>query len=419
MKRLLAMLFVITLAVMPTIAQTEQWSVLLLNDTTSELLEVYADGTRVNHDLGLPDDFFDDISHVSISSDGSLLAVCKGDYTNFESPTFTLKVFDLTTDSLVSTTELGVHTYCDTGQYAFSPDARQISVSLLNVTGTSAGWELLHLDVATGTLLHRLTDQSPEVQAVSSAPKGMFPNIRVVDATSIGFAMGTWPFSSRPSIALTWDFVANTVTNSPEWAAFRESTLVTEAGVTSALVGLDENLPADEIGGLLSSNFVQVTEPGADPIIVYTNTEDVIAFDSANFINNGASLAILVIQGDPPQSEVITGSYWVAINRDGSRTLLTDETTAIYDQVFGAPNGFVVLTANGGPTADILTFQLDYTTGDTTTTLWTNAGDVSKHSWNVVWVSPSPVSADLPSFQHVSPPLVTPTIAAPEATETP
>jgi hypothetical protein len=419
MKCLLAVLFVITLAVMPTSSQTEQWSVLLLNSTNFELLQVYADGTTVSHDLGLPDDFFDDISHVSISSDGSLLAACKGDYTNFERPTFTLMVFDLTMDSLVSTTDLGVHTHCDTGQYAFSPDAKQVSVSLLNVTGTSAGWELLNLDVATGTVLHRLTDQSPEVRAVSSAPAGMFPNIRAVNATSISFAMGTWPFPSRPSIALTWDFVANTVTNSPEWAAFRASTLVTEAGVTSALIGLDENLPADDIGGMISSNFVQVTEPGADPVIVYINTEDVIDFRSASFINNGESLAIQVFEGDPPGSEVVTGSYWVTINRDGSRTLLTNEPPVIFTPVFGAPNGFLLLIASEDPTSGTLTFQLDYTTGDTTRTLWTNAGDASNRSWNIIWVSPSPVSGDLPPFQPVSPPPPTPTIAAPEATETP
>lgn len=74
----------------------------------------------------------------------------------------------------------------------------------------------------------------------------------------------------------------------------------------------------------------------------------------------------------------------------------------ISEVLLGAPNGFVLLVAMSDPATNITHFQLDYTTDGTITTLWINVGDTSNHFWDIAWVTPAPVTADLPPFQPAS-----------------
>jgi hypothetical protein len=405
----LALLFVLMLAVAPALAQSEQWSVVLINTTTSDLLRVYADGTTETYDLDLPDYTLNRLS-MSVSADGNLFAYCQGDYTVQEKPTFAVNIYDLRTRTLIVEYDLGAGLNCNLGPYAFSPDATSLSLALLNYFNgdpnadtTRPIWEILNLDVATGTVLHRLNEQSPEVQAVFNPVERwtLMPYIQDVTANTVSFALVMWATDASPSQALTWDFAANTVTAAPEWEDFGASTLVTPAGVTSASVGLDDSLPAGEAGGPIpSTNRVQVTEPGADPVTVYINTEDLPV--TTEFINNGNSLAIQVLQGfDMTQPDVMQGNYWLALNRDGSLTTLTEPITN-FNVLTAAPDGFVLLVAISDLATNITHFQLDYTTDGTTTNLWNNAGDTSNHFWEIAWVTPSTISEDLPPFTPAS-----------------
>ncbi|MBC8170747.1 MAG: hypothetical protein H7X77_03720, partial [Anaerolineae bacterium] len=110
-------------------------------------------------------------------------------------------------------------------------------------------------------------------------------------------------------------------------------------------------------------------------------------------------LAVQVLEGfDPAQPEVVRGNYWLAINRDGSITALTDPIQN-FNVLRAAPNGSILFTGNMDQGTGITTFKLDYLRPDgTMTTLWDNTGDTANHFWDIAWVTPSPVSADLTPF---------------------
>lgn len=399
---------VLGVLVTPALAQTDQWSMYLYNGNTGELVRVFADATQQTYTLDLPENGFISSRDMAFSADGNRVAYCVISYPTSSGdqpalPDATLFVRDLVAGTNLLEQDLGNAIGCATGQAGLSADMSQVTVALANYFPqdpaadlTKPAWQILVLDVASGSILQELNTNSQPVLDIGLMMEGaMLPQVRVFQNNQVVFAAVPYGIGGTPQVtAYRWDIGTGTLAVEPEGAFNHFGADVLPATNEAVWTGANPNLPAAEPAGPVGyGNVVMLAAGSAEPVTIYHSPDWTLI--AAKFINGGTHVAVLHFPSyDPNQPIGAQLTKWVAVDRGGNAVDL--QTGVEYSDIAAAPQGYAFLrTSYPDPNnAELVRFSLEYYQGSQMTELWSS----ETPTWEIAWSAQTPVPADLPPF---------------------
>ncbi|MBI5668171.1 MAG: hypothetical protein HZC41_09205 [Chloroflexi bacterium] len=400
MRRLALVIGLVLLAVFPAFGQAAAWSVYLYNGMTKELLRVNEDGSTESFNLGLAENEYIGSFDMAFSSDGGRVAFCIPVFDGQSNQgRATLVVRDITAETDIVRQDLGEAIGCRVGREGYNDDASRLAVSLANPFPPDTGkplWRILLLDAATGTTVDELNPTYPALAEYPLLTQGpVLPFVQRFTADDLIFAEVPYGIGGGAEWqAYRWSFDSGAVEPVEGWGNIGLAWLPTTGEI--AYVAADDALPAAQpVGPFPPFNVVRLHDADGGPRTIYHNGDESPA--GTVFINDGRELAILLMEGyDAAQPDQATLQRWVALNRDGSRRDLTENS--IYVQLMGAPGGYVTLTQQlNDQTMGTQQFTLGYGAEGNTRELWTSPQGTDQ-SWELAWVTPGTPAADLPPF---------------------
>ncbi len=396
---------------------TEPWAVYLSSFETLQIQQFNGDGSVVTHQLE-PGTENALSGSAAFSPDETKIAYCAtppfSDDPNATPPPPINRVVvrDLAAGSSLFEAEIGELSACNLTTESFSLDGSRVAVGTIppfpggpEMPEGEASWTLYVLDAASGDTIATLDSLSPELSAlgIDTAQTFMMPYVRRVEGDLVTFALVNWFTEGLPSYdAFVWDTSANTVTEAPLWGRPFADEIRTADGFEFVYTMLDENQPAANPGGPMpEANTVVVQREGGEPVVVYTNTEEIIM--SVRYINDGAALAIGLLgafemEGDVPVDQP---QRFVMLSRDGTLTDLTEPVVNGSVDVRPVPGGYIHYVRTFNPEDMSTTGTLNANIGGEATTLWTD--EPGSQGWNLIYATQPDLSGvSLPEFTPAS-----------------
>ncbi|MBN1679028.1 MAG: hypothetical protein JW966_01965 [Anaerolineae bacterium] len=378
----------------------------LYNGMTGELVRVnFLDGAQESFDLGLPEGVFVGGYDMVLDSTGSRFAFCQTILPEGESvPQARLIVRDLAAGVNILEQDFGTAIGCKAG--AFNTDETQITVGKVNYfpgdPNTDPGdgspmWDLLVLDIASGTTVQHLDSTDPLVaQAGMMTDMPLIPLVRVFDDSGLTFVETPYGVGGVFQLnAFRWTPGSAALEPVPYWGEMVIDYLETTGEFVWAAI--DPNLASGQpMGPMGAFNVLKVADASGERTI-YHEAEWTISVP--RFINDGQQIAVMLYPPfNPDAPNEIPNPRWIAIDRSGA---VTDIGTSVeYSDVANAPGGYALLTvAYSGDNYENTTYTLTHHAGAEVRTLWT--ADTS--GWELVWTSPPAYSMELAPFPAVTP----------------
>ncbi|MCC6615836.1 MAG: hypothetical protein IT320_20365 [Anaerolineae bacterium] len=405
----LVLCLLLVLAIAPAGAQAQaDWSVYLYNSANPELVRVYADGTQVTYDLGLPEGVFLNPFDMAFTRDGERLAYCmQGASTdpNSGQPTSQVVIRDLANAVNLHVIDFGPVIGCRLS--TFSADDTQLVVGTINYFPGAPGapedlavWQLFVVDVASGQPVDLVNSKSNPLFEAEPVTRGAFlPDARYFDNNQIVFSLlpyGTEGLAEYPSYL--WQLADGSVSLIDYWGKSSVNALSTGELIW---VDYDESLPAGQPGGPMATfNVVKLADKSGQARTIYTST-DWIPF-RAMFINDGRDILIQLLQPfDPDNPPTTQATRFVALDRSGAVREL-DGFIALAEPA-PVPGGYVMLwSEDTGGTAPPPIHLTDYSASEPNE-IWSIISDNYGVSWSIVWSTPMMVDlgSDFQAFPAI------------------
>lgn len=323
-------------------AQTVSWSAWLYNRETGHLIVAQSDGTQ-RYDVQLPTLMAHDMysSHADVSPDGRLTA-----YSVSSSTQNTRQFVVVDTDQLAASGG-GSGAF----ELTFSPpqptlqDTFVFENDVFNDDGTAVaygygldpeGWEIVVLDIATGSTMFTLRSSDPQMSALMPDDFFLVPAIQQYTGGSVYFTLVNWATEGRPEYSnFRWSLVTNSVSESIAYPTLGGDTLESTGEIIMPMY--DPALPNQSELMMMGVqiNTLQVYDPPTDlRFPVFTTPE--WNMHAAEFVNNGRYVMVF-------SSDMVSDSqFWSLLERDGnvvSQMFLP--TQHAYD-VVGTPRGYLM-----------------------------------------------------------------------------
>jgi hypothetical protein len=360
------------------------WGAWLYNMDAGQLVFVTPGASSISM-FPLPPDVTDYPYTITFSRDGGLLAACMTDTAGNPS----VRVYDTASGIWTARYDIpGPIVDCTLSYYAFGPNATRLAVGIMNhypdPGDPRPDWELIVLDVASGSPVQRVTSNDTAITSLGKDYSGHMPLVVMFNPNRIAFKPMRWGTEPPPEAdSLVWQLGSGTVSLSGPYGK----------------TGLDFLLPNSEmiwleIDDTLPKGFLQ--GPGyLFNVVKYSNmTDEYIIFHdgeavlySPTFIEGGNRIAVRSYASPGP-------AQWLSYTRSGDTGLLPVDSE-VY-QVWGTSDGYVYLAGNSSTGYE---FHQHAFTGDpftpTDTIVWTAGAGTN---WRVVWVEPLTTGAGLPAF---------------------
>lgn len=398
------------------------WSVYLSNYTEVQISQFNPDGSVVTYALPEGSQTGLGADSVAFAPDERRIAYCSTPPVSTDpnaapaQPPYTLTVRDLAGQTNVFDVSLGELAACSVTGEAFSTDGSRLAVGTIPpfpeqgvMPEGEASWQLQLIDAATGEVLDTLDSLSPQLSELGydTAQMLLMPYTRRVEGDRVYFALVNWFTEGQPSYdAFAWDTNADTVTEAPLWGRPFADEIPTVDGVEFAYPMLDEDQPAANPGGpTYEANTVVVQREDGEPVVVYTNTEEVIT--SVRYIDDGAALAVGLLApfepaGDVPGQQPVRT---VRVSRDGTVSEIAEPVNNASIEVLAVPGGYIDFTRVYNPENNALNYTLDAVIGGEGVNLWSETSDLNSPD-SVQWTL---IHATYPDLSDVSLPEFTPT----------
>ena len=410
LKRFIVVFFsLLALTIMSSAQENSDWSAYLFDNINYDLIRINPDGSAENFPMGLEGDQWISSQDISINSDGTLLAYCKKTPEN-TALSATLIIREIETGINRHEIEFGTTPACSVT--AFSADDSQIAVSFAHVNAFEAvpagesRWSLQTFSVETGEMIHILqeTDEFMPDFTTFGEDIPMIALVRQFDANIIRFAAVPFVGMGGPASlpVYDWNIAEKTVTElSGDFGRVNNDTL--EATGEMVFPALDESLTAAQPEGPLpQANVLNIMDADGTVSTIYQNEEWVIV--SATFINDGASVAVLLLPGfEIGQAAENPNALRVDIlNRDGTVQTL-DQRFDGGTGIDSVPGGAIIPYTPNPTTEGLAATQFLVWDGSTLNSIGEYLPDYSK-GWSppqLLWVSPMTVSSDLDPFPTI------------------
>jgi len=394
---------VLLTTLLPASAQ-DAWFAYLYNDFDRELVRVDLNGNQQVYNIGVAEEVYVSGWDMAFTSDGRLATYCSSIYTtNLGGAPTTLHVRDVVAQNDIMQFNLGDTFGCQTFEESFSPNGDLVAVGVVNyfpeeqpADTTVPMWQLLVVDVATGTIVHEL---NPDLPLVTSAGitigTPLMPEVRRFTDEALIFAEVLWSASGATDTrTYRWDYGTDTLDLIENWGQAGLNYLDPTGEL--AWTAHNPDLPAGNTGGPVpANNVIQISENGGEARTIFTSPAFVIL--DTQFINNGQQLAVLTMPSFDPNNDAQNFTLaWIALNRDGTLAGLHDNLTS--GDIEPAPNGYVLYeVAYSGTDFGDVSLSLTYFQNGQQSTLWQSNAD----GWQLVWASPTETQADLAPFPSI------------------
>lgn len=414
MHKLRWVLLALLALTVPVTAQGEQWSMMVYNGNTGELVRVYQDGTQQAYRLSLPENAYLSSQDMAFSADGNRVAYCAisyppGDGNQPVQPNARLFVRDLAGGMTLLERDFGSAIGCTTGRDAFNNDETQVVVALANyypqdsnADFTKPAWQIFVLDMATGSTILELNANSQPALDVGLMMEGaMLPLLRQFENNEVVF--GAVPYGIggvAQFVAYRWDLGSGTVTVEVEGVFSHTGGDRLAATGEAVWTGMNPTLPAAEPAGPMGyGNVVMAAVGDGAPNMVYFSPDWTLI--AAKFINDGSQIAVLHFPAYDPNQEIgAQPTKWVAVDRSGNAV---DLQTGIveYSDITAAPGGYAFLRTSYPDPANVeqVRYALEYYQGDQMIELWS----AETPAWEIAWSAATPVAQGLPPFTPINP----------------
>ncbi len=396
----------------PTTQETTSggWFAYLYNSTTDALMRVDADGSQTLYSLGL-EEVLATTYELSFNEDGSRVAFCKRDYDEATGiVAFTLIVRDIASQTNLLEYDLGASTgkTCSLGRQAYVND--RVAVAVMNYSAfdtepdtSQAMWQIMLIDVTTGTLISQIDSSSNIVPYAGAYEGSQLPLIQHSTGTDVYFVFAPFGGDGPQSFpAFVWHTESGSVESVNYWGLIGMSALDTGE---MALPAYDPALPAGNTGGPMEIyNVVQVVEAdgalGTTSHNIYQTADYLIS--RVQFINNGQQIAALEYPSFDPENpnNASLRQRWVAIDRAGNVTELL--TIDYMTEIQPAPNGYVAFEQTYLDEAFTQAHFVLRLVQDGVSTTLAELDTTDRAVWSLAWVSPTTTAADLPPFPTLS-----------------
>lgn len=378
-------------------AQTP-WAVYLLDAGAQSLIRVNSDGSQVVLPLGLNPGEYVSAFDISISPDGSKVALCPVQYGDGSTtPTAALVIRDLTSQTNLLRQELGPALGC---RATYRGDGAFVALGIVHYLPEAAPpadglpvWELRVIEPAAGGTIAALRSDGPEAAAAGLSPSApILPLVRRFEGAELIFA--ALPYTTGetgPVPGLSWRVDAAALTPIEPWGNLQLDTL---SNGEFAWAAADPARPAGQPPGPMPAyNVVQLRDASGQTRTIFASPDWLLM--GVRYMDDGQRLALHLAA--PFSAETSTPSRWVALDRGGALQDLT--SAAGYAQVRGAPGGYVVLQSFVPEGGGAPTYTLDYVTGGQISTLW--AAPSTASAYELVWSPPVTPAAGLPPFPAI------------------
>ncbi|MEB2288829.1 MAG: SH3 domain-containing protein [Anaerolineae bacterium] len=386
------------------------WSAWLYGAEGGRLIQVFPDGApAITKTLPLPAGVSSAPFGVTVSRDGTLLAACMID----DASNTSVHVYDLNA-GIYRAAYLapgGPTVGCTLGRYAFSEDGSLLAFGLLNsypgMSDARPAWELLVMQVSTGSIVYRLDANAPAVVALGIDPAGKMPMLETFEqptATRPGLITfkpvqwGTEGFCEYDG--LVWNLTDGSVYNIARYGKNGLDVLLPNSELTWV-----ETNPAYAQGVLegpgCTHNMVMYSNKAGDLYPLFTNGTVVFG---AEFVDDGRRIAF----GTYTAGSV---NQWYAMDRAGGLTALPADLVNTYE-VWGTPDGYVFMTSGPDVPQEVRYHRFS---GGPSPEVFTALAVPSNDYYRIIYVTPLAGGAGLPAFSPMPvvgppPPPITPTL---------
>ncbi|MDX1992877.1 MAG: hypothetical protein SF029_10825 [bacterium] len=335
------------------------WSAYLYEALTGTVTEVGSDGSVLREVvLPLAQGFNSYGPGIAVSPSGEYIAYVMADTSNPEElSNRQVAVVDTVLSSIVATYALSpdvqaVSFELGLGQFSFDETNRRFALGsvlvFLGGTGVPGGWEVVVLDLVSGTSIARLASDEPVGQSINPDTGLIVPVIASYENDQVTFMTVYYATEGLPQYpTYTWDTASGQISEAPVKLGFGQSTLPATGETLN--VTLDERLPAGEppeIAPIALLNAVSVYDPASgETYVIYNEPEQTLT--QAVFVQNGERVLISAFQDD-----IMAPPLYTLIERDGTVVAQPELPQSAYP-ILGTPDGFVYMEAppqEGGST---------------------------------------------------------------------
>lgn len=373
------------------------WSAWLYGADGGKLIQVFPDGTpAITKTLPLPAGVSSAPFGVTISRDGTLLAACMVD----DASQTSVRVYDLNSGVYRAVYQaLGGPTVgCHLGRYAFSEDGSLLAFGLLNhypgMSDARPAWELLVMQVSTGSIVYRLDSNAPAVAALGIDLAGKMPMLETFEqptATRPGLITlkpvqwGTEGFCEYDG--LVWNLNDGSVTSIARYGKNGLDVLLPN----SELTWIETN-PAYPQGVLegpgCTHNMVMYSNKAGDLYPLFTNGTVVFGTE---FVDDGRRIAFGTYTAGG-------ANQWYAVDRAGGLTALPADLSNTYE-VWGTPDGYVFMTSGPGVPQEVRYHRFS---GGPSPEVFTALAVPGDDYYRIIYVTPLAGGAGLSAFSPLA-----------------
>jgi hypothetical protein len=291
--------------------------------------------------------------------------------------------------------EVGQNAECYTTRDSFNAsNPTQLAVTILRhqPNSTESPWDLLVLDLTTGSVVYQLTSDSPlAIELTGTLGLPTVPVVRYFDGDNLSFALVPWGTEPPPNQpAYTWNLPAGTLTSTPEYGQW----IVNVNPFTGERVWLveDNSLPTTQPFGPRPAFNVVMYDSTQSTYAIFHRPDAVLY--SATFVDGGSLLAVSAQPGwagDTPQPPDVE---WTLIGRDGSTRPMPYEGVTP-QQLVGTRDGYVAWAGDyETPSITLTYYRLNDDGTATATVLWQH----SDPNWSFAWSVAAPVAGTYEPF---------------------